>query len=248
MKIELNNFLIISLVLLGTISCTEKKDLRSYYLDGIKCDYKFMHSDDTLFLYYKLVFDTTTFELAKIDERRSTIFKSAYFDYNINYISYKVLNEQQIYNNIVVYFFSDSFYKKPISMTMNRRTDLFEKYENKNHLIFMTYLIDSIPIGEYFTFNKILNDLYKAYGDSRLTWNYAYLISRFEKCQCNNENVDVSFEILRLIDIGIKLSSLDKNYKKSMLEHNGFFIRECIHDIREMRPGFEQLHLNFSER
>ena len=85
--------------------------------------------------------------------------------------------------------------------------------------------------------------LYKKYGDKRLMWNYVHLINQYEKNQCNKNDVDVSFEVFTLLDIGIQQLISDNSLKSNLLKHNNFYISHCLPDEEKLGDGFEYLKL-----
>ena len=94
-------------------------------MNNKNCYYEINYSNDSLFLDYYLVFDTTTFSLANIDTSKVSHYQSAYFAWHANYISYRILKEYEDFENITVFWKSD---------TLLNRTLITEKIKHKRYL------------------------------------------------------------------------------------------------------------------
>jgi len=243
-KMFWKNILVISLISAFIISCADRNSFNTDYLDGKNCNYLLKSRKNTLLLNYHLIFDTTTFELLNIDTSRFTLYQSAYFAWHVSYISYMVLNENPGYDYITVSWTSDPLLKHTLFSITNSRAELNLEFNDTLHHSFVSYLIDSIPVEDYFLYNNILNKLYKLYEDPRLAWNYAYLVNQYEKKQCGNPLKDVSFEVFVLLNIGIDNSNLIPRKKKELIEHNSFFIHKCAPDKRLLNKKFEKLNIS----
>ena len=240
-------FLVINYIIFIFAACNNNYKLNSEYLDSKNCYYELNYSNDSLFLDYYLVFDTTTFSLANIDTSRVSLYQSAYFAWHANYISYRILREFGDFEKILVYWKSDTLLSRTLFTKSNARENLEKKFSNPLHYTFVRYLIDSIPVEDYFTMNNILFELYEIYEDPRLSWNYAHLINQFEKNQCGYEEEHVSFEIFMLLDIGIRVANLDESKINDLLRFNGYFINHCLPNRDSINEEFDKLNLYFSD-
>ncbi|NOX46160.1 MAG: hypothetical protein GXO89_04190 [Chlorobi bacterium] len=238
------NILVISLIGFFIISCNVKKSFNTDYLDRKSCIYLIRAQEDTLLLDYHLVLDTAAFELSNIDTSRFSLYQSSYFAWHATFIGYKVLNVNSEYDYITVNWKSDPLLINTLFSITNRKTELNIEFKDTLHNSYVSYLVDSIPLEDYFIYNNILNKLYQLYEDPRLSWNYAYLISQYEKEQCGNPLKDVSYEVFVLLNIGIDASNLISQKKKELINHNHFFMHKCIPDERLLHKKFEKLNIS----
>ena len=238
-------FLILSTInLLLLNNCKEDYQLKSKYLDSKNCYYRINISYDTLKLDYHLVFDTSTFSLSPLDSTRFMVYQSSYFAWHNSYISYRLLKEYPDVEIITVNWKKDSALRKPLYSLNEERSNLLNEYSKKLHYDFITYLIDSIPVEDYFIYNQIMYELYTTYHDSRLTWNLAYLVNRFEQKQCGHKIEDVSSEVFELLYIGIGVSVLSEEKKKELKHYLKFFGSKCQPDKNLRNEKFNLLNLN----
>jgi hypothetical protein len=228
------------------MQCSNENSIKSTYLDSKNCVYDLKYHNESLFLHYHLVFDTSTFELANIDTAKFTIYQSAYFAWHSNYISYRILNELKGFKDITITWKHSNKLDSTIFRMKKHLSELEKKFSDPQHLSFVSYMIDSIPVEDYFTMNKLLNELYEIYPDPRFTWNYAHLINQFEKNQCGNKNEDVSYEIFVFLNIGIDISTLSEKKKKELKKHNNYFIQKCLPDRELLNEEFDKLNIYYN--
>lgn len=238
-------FFIISIIV---IACSRPDNINSDYLNQKKCIYQLSLNDqkDTLLLKYHLVFDTSTFVLAQIDTSRKSLYQSSYFAWHASFISYCILKEISNLNYIKVCFYSDSLKDKIAFKKQYGREGLEETYSNQFQYNFISYMIDSINVEDYFIYNKLLSELYEAYNDPRLTWNYSYLVNQLKECQCGNDQEDVSFEIFLLLNAGIELSTLEEGLKQKLIKHNRYFMQNCLPLLENINHQFDKLNISFA--
>ncbi len=242
-KKVLRSFLVISMLLI-IFGCSKRESFVSNYLENKECTYKLHGLNDTLVLDYYLHFDTSEYYLTNYDSNRKSIYNSSYFAWHAQLISYNILNKNTDYKSIKLIWNSDSCLSKKLYVFEYNQHSLDKVFRDSTHFVFTSYLIDSIPIDHYFILNEILYELYTYYNDSRLTWNFAYLISQFEQFQCENEDEHVSFEILTLMYLAIEQSDFQNELQKELLAYISFYLNYCKPILTSDNGSINILRLN----
>ena len=126
----LKSFLAINFFILIALGCVNNHYLKSEYLDSKNNSYKLFHTNDSLFLDYSINIDTSGYELAEIDPSKVSVYQSAYFAWHLQYVSYRLLQEQKDYNYIKVYMNSDTLLENTLYSFEFSRKNLLKEYEN----------------------------------------------------------------------------------------------------------------------